>query len=149
MKTLLLSLCFVLVSTVAFAGGFSNQSVKGCWGFGFHGTVVHEAVAAPIVSVGHLCFDGNGQVTELTRVLHIPGAVFNQTATGTYLVNPDGTAEATFDVKMNGVPFSRETFHAVITENKKTLQFVSGAITGPDGTPTGSDTIISGTARKQ
>ena len=149
MKALLLSLCFVLVSATAFAGGFSNKSVKGCYGFNFHGAVVHEAVVAPIVSTGRLCFDGKGVVTELTRVLHIPGLVLDQTATGTYMVNADGTAEATFDVKMNGEPFSRETFHAVITENKKTLQFISGTIAGPGGTATGSDTVVSGTAHKQ
>jgi len=149
MKTLLLSLCFVLLSTTAFAGGFSNQSVKGCYGFNFHGVVVHEAVAAPIAAAGRFCSDGKGNMTELTRVLHIPGLVLDQTATGTYMVNADGTAEATFDVEMNGAPFSRETFHAVITEHRKTVQFVSGAITGPDGSPTGSDTIISGVAHKQ
>ena len=149
MKALLLSLCFVLMSATAFAGGFSNKSVKGCYGFEFHGTVIHGAIGAPIVAVGRLCSDGKGTITELTRVLHIPGSVLHQEATGTYKVNDDGTGEAVFNVTMQGVPFSQETFHSVITENKKTLQFISGTIAGPGGTPTGSDTLISGTARKQ
>lgn len=151
MKALLLSLCFVLMSTGAFAGSknFSNSSVKGCYGFEFHGVVVHGVVGAPIAATGRFCADGNGHMTELTRVLRIPGAVLHQNATGTYTVNRDGTAEATFDVTMNDVPFSKETFHSVITDNTKTLPFVSGNITGPDGSPTGTDTIISGTAHKQ
>jgi len=150
MKTLLLSLCFVLMSTVAFGGGFSNKSVKGCWGFEFHGTVVQGAVGAPIAAAGRLCSDGYGTITELTRVLHVPGAVLSQLATGTHTVNTDGTGEATFNVTtMGGIPFSQETFHFVITNNKKTLQFVSGMIAGPGGIPTGADTIVSGTADKQ
>ena len=149
MKTLFLSLCFVLMSATAFAGDFSNKSVEGCYGFEFHGTVVHGAVGAPIAAAGRLCSDGNGNITELTRVLHIPGAVLHQEATGVYTVNPDGTGTATFDVTMNGAPFSQEAFHSVMTEKGKTLQFVSGTITGPGGTPTGSDTIVSGVAYKQ
>jgi hypothetical protein len=141
------------MSTSAVAGGgsktFSEKSVKGCYGFEFHGVVVHGVVAAPIAAAGKFCSDGKGSITELTRVLHIPGSVLHQEATGTYTVNSDGTGEAAFDVTMNGAPFSQEIFHSVITENKKTLQFVSGTVTGPGGTPTGSDTLISGTARKQ
>ena len=150
MKTLLLSLCFVLMSTVAFGSGFSNKSVKGCYGFEFHGTMVQGTVGVPIAAAGRLCSDGLGTITELTRVLHGPGSVLSQLATGTHTVNADGTGEATFNVTTTGgIAFSQETFHFVITNNKKTLKFVSGLIVGPDGMPTGVDTIISGTAEKQ
>jgi hypothetical protein len=149
MKTIMVMIVSMLLMGTAFAGQFSDKSVKGCYGFSFHGTTTHGSVAAPTVAVGRLCNDGKGMVTELQRTLHIPGAILSQKATGVYTVEPSGWGWATFDVTMNGQPFSKETFHFVVTDNGKILQFISGAVMSPDGSLTESEAIISGTAIKQ
>lgn len=128
--------------------GFSKNSVKGCYGFSFHGTLIENVIASPVVAVGRLCSDGKGHVSALTRTLHLPNEVLQQTATGTYYVNKNGTGEAVFDVKTSGVDSSQESFHFTITEKNRTLQFISGVFRGPGGVDVGIDVVVHGEARK-
>jgi hypothetical protein len=149
MKRLLLFLCFMLITTGAFAKDFSAKSVKGCYSFNFHGTVITGGEGAPMTAVGRICTDGKGMVTELSRVLHTPGLVVHQTAEGGYTVWTDGTGRAVLTVKTDGVPTSQEEFHFVVTNKQKTLQFISGVVWGPTGEPVDVGVIVSGEAIKQ
>ena len=78
---------------------FTNESIKGRWGFLAQGTVLPPAVpaATPAAAVGILYFDGVGGCT-LTDTFNIGGTTFGPltSETCTYSVNPDGTGTWSF-----------------------------------------------------
>jgi hypothetical protein len=129
--------------------GFSNMSVKGCYSFEFHGTVIEQGQGIPMAAAGRMCGDGAGNVTELQRTLNVGNMVHDETAVGTYHVEPTGNGEAWFDVSRNGVVVSQEHYHAVVSDRGHVVDFVSRGVMGPNGEDISIHAIVSGQAMKQ
>ncbi len=136
-------------------GQFSQASVQGPYGFSFDGFATFPSAAGPIQvpisAVGHMIADGQGNVTQATRTLNLGGAVIlEQTATGTYQVQPDGTGTASFVVTLAASPTilfeppfplalppaTLETFSFVIDATTKEIEFMGISIQDvASGTP--------------
>ena len=113
---------------------FSNADLHGSYGFSFEGTIV----GSPLVAVGVFNADGAGNFTSAVRTLVAPGVggVIEQTATGSYEINANGTGTAEFDVCTLCVgevctdscppgPTASETFTFVLTDHGKEALLVS------------------------
>lgn len=128
MKRSLLSILFVLVATPLFAGpNFSVRDWRGAYSFHFDGIALFAngttvTFAAYISAIGHLVADGNGNFTSGTRSITDNGNVREETLTGTYTVNSDGTGQAvvTFTGKLGTLV---QTFDTVLTDDGNEFNF--------------------------
>ena len=126
--TLAASGLLLSMSTVSHAQafqGFSDINLRGDYGFAFNGTLLSGP--APLAATGHVYFDGFGVATSAVRTLDVGGNVFQQKASGTYTVNPDGTGSAHFHVVTEGgaLPPSDESFAFVLDGHGDIVQFIS------------------------
>ena len=76
------------------ASGFSNKSFKGSYGVGFSGT---DLTVGPIAGTGILVADGNGNLTGTETIKDGP-IVCNESFSGTYGINSDGTGTGSVTV---------------------------------------------------
>lgn len=117
MKTLVMVLLItVFVSTgVAYAQGFTNESLQGTYGF----KVTFGANEA--VLLGVLTFDGNGKVTSGSGIMNAPAPLGRRktiegTIEGTYAVNSDGTGSATYVLTTSDGLTLEVNYYAVIMQ---------------------------------
>jgi hypothetical protein len=97
MKRILLSLLFLVLATTLFADPvFSNKDWSGAYSFHFDGTAFNNngTFLADVAAVGTIVLDGNGNVTGGTRSIAFGNSVSEQTLSGTYTINPNGTGHA-------------------------------------------------------
>jgi hypothetical protein len=97
MKRSLLFILFVSVAMPLFAGpSFSVRDWKGAYSFHFEGVALdaNGTVISNLCAVGYLVADGKGNFISGTRSITDNTAVTEETLTGTYTVNPDGTGNA-------------------------------------------------------
>lgn len=104
---------------------FGLHHVQGRYAFYLAGDVTAGPVQGPLVAVGVIEADGNGNFPFATRTLNVAGQVIVQDdeATGTYTVDPDGTGSAVFFPSNGGPP---ETFDFVIIDKKHFLATATG-----------------------
>ncbi len=154
----LLSLAPTLVQNAQADGNktFSEKDVKGSYGFSFDGLLIlGDGTPVPVSAVGQVSSDGRGEVTGGTRTLKVGvDAAMQQTASGTYQVNPNGTGTAELLVNTimpdgSEVPTSLETFSFVINSSRKELHFIGTSIKSPSGQNLGIGVVTRGVARKQ
>jgi hypothetical protein len=113
---LLLSTLFVSVAAPAQSQSprhGSNASVIGRWGFTTEGTILG---VGPLAAVGVISFDAQGNLSgKQTRSLN--GLVAEETLSGTYTVNADGTGTITADVFQAGVKVRTAVLSTVNLDN--------------------------------
>ncbi len=112
-----LALSFLLGASAPKAPpGFSVHDLHGRYAFVISGQVTQGPIQGALAAVGYIEADGHGNFPFATRTLTVGGTlvVQNDTATGTYTVNPDGTGTATFLATSGGPP---QTFDFVITNS--------------------------------
>ena len=127
--SVLLVLSLLGISDAEAKQPFSNNDLKGDFGFSFDGELLAGPFIGLIGAVGQFNSDGAGNIPTAVRTLNLVGVfVLQQTAVGTYQVNPDGTGTAQFTVTTvspAGFPVSTETFAFVITGKRKEISLVS------------------------
>jgi hypothetical protein len=96
MKRSLLSILLVMATTPLFAGSFTVHDWNGPYSFHFDGQAFNSggAFVADIAAIGQVVADGNGNFTSGSRSITFGNTISEQTLTGTYTVNPDGTGHA-------------------------------------------------------
>ena len=124
MKRSLLSILFVLVATPLFADpNFSVRDWHGAYSFHFDGVAL-DGINGPLIAhlsaIGHLIADGNGKFTSGTRSITDNGAVREETFTGTYTVNPDGTGNAVLNIQPANIV---QEFDTVLTDDGNAFYF--------------------------
>jgi hypothetical protein len=105
------------------AGGFTNKSIQGEWGFSASGTIVPPALpaATPAAAVGIMTFDGMGGCS-ISDTINIGGTSASRTSTTcTYSVNADGSGSlsALFPGDPGPTPLS-----FVIVGSAKEIRFI-------------------------
>jgi len=123
MKRSLLSILFVLVATPLFAGhNFSVRDWHGAYSFHFDGVALNAngTFASYLSAIGYLVADGNGNFTSGTRSITDNGVVREETLTGTYTVNPDGTGHAVVTFQPENLV---QTFDTVLTDDGNQFNF--------------------------
>ena len=89
----------------ALAGGCTNATLRGTFGYTATGTLLPAAApppfAGPFGEVGRQTFDGEGH-TDATATLSANGNIIKVTVQGTYTVNPDCTGSMTLNVSPLG-----------------------------------------------
>jgi hypothetical protein len=108
----------VLTSTTPTAPGFTVHDLHGRYSFVISGEATQGPVVGPLAAVGVIVADGQGNFPFATRTLTVGGqlVVQNDTATGTYTMNPDGTGTATFFAASGGGP---QTFDFALTNRRE------------------------------
>jgi hypothetical protein len=122
----LISLLLVLLAEGphrAAAGGFTDESIRGTWGFSASGTIVPPAVpaATPAVAAGIMRFDGTGGCS-IADTINIGGASAFRTSTiCSYSVTPNGmgSIQALFPGDPGPTPLS-----FVIVDEKSEIRFI-------------------------
>ena len=107
-KPTLILIAILLVAVPAWTqsmGACSSQTISGtyailCAGFA---SPAPNASQVPISIIGTAVTDWKGTIAATTKV-SLGGAILDQTATGTPLVNSDCTGTVTYDTKTNGQP---------------------------------------------
>jgi len=94
--------------------GFTVHDLHGRYSFVISGAVTQGPVVGPLAAVGIIEADGHGNFPFATRTLTVGGELIvqNDAATGTYIVNPNGTGTATFFAESGGGP---QTFDFALT----------------------------------
>jgi hypothetical protein len=124
MKHSLLSTLFILVAIPLFADpNFSVRDWHGAYSFHFDGVALN-GIDGPLIThlsaIGHLIADGNGKFTSGTRSITDNGAVREETFTGTYTVNPDGTGNAVLNIQPANIV---QEFDTVLTDDGNAFYF--------------------------
>ena len=124
MKRSLLSILFVFVAMPLFAGpNFSVRDWHGAYSFHFDGIAlkgINGPLIAHLSAIGHLVADGNGNFTSGTRSITDNGAVREETFTGTYTVNPDGTGNVVLTFQPANIV---QKFDTVLTDDGSEFNF--------------------------
>jgi hypothetical protein len=128
MKRSLLSILFVLVAMPLFAGPhFSLRDWHGAYSFHFDGVALRGdtgALIAYLSAIGQLVADGSGNFTSGTRSITDNTTVRNETFTGTYTVNPDGTGHAVLTIVSTAQPGPLvQQFDTVLTDDGNEFNF--------------------------
>ncbi len=86
-------------------GHFSQRDLRGSYAFEGAGQALLGGVSAPVAVVGRIEADGAGAITFATRTINLNGRVVqNDTAVGTYTVQPDGRGSGVFLPTGGGQP---------------------------------------------
>ena len=123
----------VSLAPAARAQACSLALTAGKWGFTTNGTVVGIGTR---VSVGILTFDAAGNVLNGKVTASLNGSITNETASGTYTVNPDCTGTGTFDI-FDQVGNKVLTIAAafVFDDNVRKFRAIFTSAVLPNGTP--------------
>jgi hypothetical protein len=145
MKHGLLSTLFIFVAIPLFADpNFSVRDWHGAYSFHFDGVALN-GIDGPLIAhlsaIGHLVADGHGNFTSGTRSINDNGDVREETLTGTYTVNPDGTGNAVLTILPANIV---QKFDTVLTDDGNEFNF---NIT--DSGMTGIIAIVQGEGKKQ
>lgn len=128
-QTLLVTLLVLAVLTsggISQAGGDSNKTLKGTYGFSGSGTLMGGTVQAAIVGLNS--FDRAGGC-DITAKINAFGAVTDVHAvTCTYSVNPDGTGG--LDVTFDRFPGEFHSDFVIVDNAKEILSVLSDASGG-------------------
>lgn len=108
--------------------GFRERDVRGRYVFQSVGEFISGPLVGPATAVGYMEFDGHGALTFATQSFNASGQVFNQnqTATGTYTVEPDG--RGTIVILPDNPPNQPFLFDVVLVNKKK----IVGSGTNPE-----------------
>lgn len=91
---------FGLMSFASYAPtmpGYGVDDLSGAYAFTFEGNAFAGPILGEIRGVGRIEMDGAGNITSATRTVNVGGMAFQgETATGSYVVHPDGTGSMTF-----------------------------------------------------
>jgi hypothetical protein len=112
------------------SGGFGVSDVNGRYSFFLTGELTQGPLTGPFDAVGIIVADGHGNFPFATRTINLAGQVIlqNDTASGSYTVNPDGTGSAIFQPTSGGPP---ATFDIVLTSKREFLAVVTSmGVTG-------------------
>ena len=104
-------------------GQFSEESIRGQWGFSAAGTIVPPAVPAPIpaVAMGLMTFNRDGSCS-ISDTININGASASRTSlTCTFSVNSDGTGSLVADFPGDPGP---TPLAFVIANHKSEIRFI-------------------------
>ena len=105
---------------------FSLRDLHGAYSFHFDGEAFDAATGnfeSRLAAVGHLVADGNGNFTSGTRSFTDGKNVFEQTFTGAYTVNPDGTGHAVLTVQFAPNVVIVQEFDTVLTDDGNEFYF--------------------------
>jgi len=122
MKRSLLSILFVFVATPLFAGSFTVRDWNGPYSFHFDGIAFNAngTFLANISAIGQVVADGKGNFTSGSRSITFGNTVSEQTLTGTYTVNPDGTGHAVVTHQPGNLV---QEFDTVLTDDGREFNF--------------------------
>jgi hypothetical protein len=123
MKRIILSILFVLVAMPLFAGpSFSVRDWKGAYSFHFQGVALaaNGTVISNLCAIGTLVADGKGNFVSGTRSITDSTRVSEETLTGTYTVNPDGTGTAVVTFQPGNLV---QQFDTVLTDDGNEFNF--------------------------
>ena len=123
----------------------SLASAAGNFGANLTGTLIFPTGPVPIAAVVRATADSTGTLS-FTEARSIGGSFANETATGTWTVNPDCTGTATFQVFESGQFVRTSTLSLVFDDHSRELRFVQESLTLPNGTNV--PVVISGEGRK-
>lgn len=124
----------------------SLASAAGNFGGNLNGTLILPTGPVPVAAVVRITADSTGTLS-FTEARNVGGSFANETATGTWTVNPDCTGTATFQVFDEKGRFVRSsTLSSVLDDHMRELRFVQESFTLPDGTNV--PVVISGEGRK-
>ncbi|MEE9234478.1 MAG: hypothetical protein V3U28_03445 [Candidatus Acidoferrales bacterium] len=102
---------------VSAQGPFSNATLQGTYGYSFQG---FESDGDFVVAVGHVVFDGLGNITDGSQRRNEQGFEFQFALTGTYNVNGNGTGRITtlFDTSV-------DTWKIILVDGGRKVKIVS------------------------
>ena len=116
----------------------------GKWGFTTSGTVVG---VGPRASVGIFTLDAAGHFLDGKVTANLNGSVTDETASGTYTVNPDCTGTFAIAIfNQSGNKILTATLDIVFDNNVRELRAIFTSVVLPNGTPLA--TVITADGRK-
>lgn len=130
---ILLGATFLSVAPAMRAQECSNASVAGKWGFTANGTVVG---IGPRASLGIFTLDGAGNFLNGKATSSLNGSVTDETASGTYAVNPDCTGKFVVVISdLSGNKLLTATLEVVFDDNLRHLRALYTSVVLPNNTP--------------
>src|SRR6516162_7971754 len=141
---LLLALTATLLTAPAWADeGFTERDFIGDYAFHLDGVLTSPG--APVVTaydsaVGRFTADGAGTITKGTLSVSANGAVFEETFTCTYNINPDGTGKANCNFSV----FGPTTLDIVLLDDGNEFHFNVISMPNTSGRP-----VLQGVGKRQ
>lgn len=130
--------------------GCSTETAAGNWGFTLTGTAIFPSpngqVPVPVAAIGRIAADDNGSLIG-TEARSVGGAYADETATGTWTVNPDCTGTLQVNLYESGQLARTSVTTIVFDDNSKEFRMVQKSLALPNGTEV--PVIITLEGRKQ
>ena len=130
--------------------GCSTGTAAGNWGFTLTGTAIFPSpngqVPVPVAAIGRIAADDNGSLIG-TEARSVGGGYADETATGTWTVNPDCTGTLQVNLYESGQLARTSVTTIVFDDNSKEFRMVQKSLALPDGTEV--PVIITLEGRKQ
>jgi len=123
----------VSLSPAAVAAKCSNTTVAGSWGLTLTGSLLLPTGSVLGAAVGTLNVDSAGNITG-TEARNVGGGFANETAAGSWTVNPDCTGVATLNIYASGVLVRTSVLSLVFDQNSTEIRMVQQSLTLPNGT---------------
>lgn len=130
----------------------SNIDFLGTYGVCFEGFVTAPSGLIPLVAVGWMHANGQGQLTVKRTIFMDETLNYEplQVISGTYHVAQNGTGTADLVIpKPGGGDPNRELYSFVINSDNSEVQFIGTGIKSPDGISVLPSMVIRGVGRKQ
>jgi hypothetical protein len=134
---------FALVTLPVFAD-FDPHDWRGAYSFHFDGVAINStsrAFVANLAAIGRFDADSAGNFSNGTRSLTFGTAILEQTFTGTYTVNPDGTGHAKLTFQPNNI---HQEFDTVLTDGGREFNF-NATVSGIAGV----NAVVQGEGKRQ
>ena len=133
-KTTLAALTLVFISLATHVhAACTNASAAGTFGFTTTGSLILPSGSAPVVAVGVITFDLNGNTTG-SQDRSVGGAFAHETLTGTLTVNRDCTVTLNADVFDTGGNLVRTSIlPGVLVNNGREIRAMFQSIVLPNG----------------
>ena len=130
--------------------GCSTGTAAGNWGFTLTGTAIFPSpngqAPVPVAAIGRIAADDNGSLIG-TEARSVGGGYADETATGTWTVNPDCTGTLEVNLYESGQLARTSVTTIVFDDNSKEFRMVQKSLALPNGTEV--PVIITLEGRKQ
>jgi len=122
----------------------SNATAVGAYGFSGNGSIIRPTGPVPVVQVGRITEDEDGNVAG-TEIVSVGGVIGRHLIKGTISVNSDCTGTITIQTfEPSGAPLGRSTASIVLVDNGRKQLGIFIELLAPNGTVIPTATSILG-----
>lgn len=115
--------------------GCSTETVAGNWGFTLTGTAIFPSPngTVSVAAIGRIAADERGNLNG-TEARSVGGSYADETATGTWMVNPDCSGTLQVNIYESGQLQRTSVTTIAFDDNSKEFRMVQKSLALPDGT---------------